>query len=524
MIKKRNLIFLICGLIFLAVNFWLVTPVAVDPAVGYRFDWPDETANYFWIQQYAQTGQLFSAEPLNELAKNQIHPRSFNVRPDGSLVPGSFLGLIIFYGMVAKVLGTRLIIYLTPVLAMMAVLAFYGIIKQIFNQRIAMVSAILMMIHPAWWYYSLTSMLPNVAFVSLLIFGSYFLVTYSKEKFYYLILAGGFLGLALSVRPADISLVLVIFLGLLAYKKDHLNFSKVILIVVMIGLPLVPMFYQQKLVYGSFTTTGYSQLENSDSVGRLCETFKSLIMPFGFHPRLVWHNLFNYYFKLFWPYAILSLLGALLFIKDFKNQVGKKTGYLILTLLVTGAMGIYYGSWQFSDLLTVNLNTIGLSYVRYWLPLYLLTLPLIAMAIDWLAGLFKKRFSNVILLLVILFLGYSSAQLVLWQRPESFLVVKERVSSYQALSAEVSSLTEVQSIIVTSRKDKVFFPDRKVIHTFDRLVDNQELQKILSDLSGAAPLYYYALGRENDFKSVAGLELEEVQLFGQEVLYKIIKQ
>ena len=79
-------------------------------------------------------------------------------------------------------------------------------------------------------------------------------------------------------------------------------------------------------------------------------------------------------------------------------------------------------------------------------------------------------------------------------------------------------------MIVTVRKDKVFFPDRKVIHTFDALSLNQDLQRVVSNLSQLVPVYYYALGPEPSLVLNHGLSLELVANIGQEILYKVNKQ
>src|SRR3989338_2867794 len=56
---------------------------------------PDETANYFFIKQFAQSGELSVREELN-LVSPIVHQRSVNVRGD-QLVPGGFIGLILLY-------------------------------------------------------------------------------------------------------------------------------------------------------------------------------------------------------------------------------------------------------------------------------------------------------------------------------------------------------------------------------------------------------------------------------------------
>jgi len=60
---------------------------------------PDETANAFFSMQLARTGSLFSFDAINVAFDDMIHPRSV-VSMDGRLLPGSFIGLPVLYGLV----------------------------------------------------------------------------------------------------------------------------------------------------------------------------------------------------------------------------------------------------------------------------------------------------------------------------------------------------------------------------------------------------------------------------------------
>lgn len=171
--------------------------------------------------------------------------------------------------------------------------------------------------------------------------------------------------------------------------------------------------------------------------------------------------------------------------------------------------------------LTVRTNTLGLSYVRYWLPLSLLILPFIVYALIWLVQFIKSPLRNYILFLFIALLFYQSANLVLWQKVDSLLPVKERIATYKQVAEEINNLTPANSVVVTVRKDKVFFPERKVIHTFDNLPDNKQLLEILPKLVKVAPVYYYALAPEKDILLKNNLKLKLIKNIGEEVLYQI---
>ncbi|OGY45479.1 MAG: hypothetical protein A2744_02210 [Candidatus Buchananbacteria bacterium RIFCSPHIGHO2_01_FULL_44_11] len=546
MIKKQNLVLLPLALIFLAVNFWLVTPVNFDQPVGYKFDWPDEVANYFWVNQYAQSGQLSIPEPLNAVAQNQIHPRSFNVSDSGSLLPGSFLGLILIYGSLVKVFSQAALIYFTPILSVLAVLAFYGIIRRIFSEPVGVLSAVIMFFHPAWWYYSLTSMLPNVAFIACTIFSLYFLIVSHSARiqladdgtwgrlvgrgqlsggigFYQLILSALFAGLAIAIRPSEIIWLLVIFFALFFYWRRGIKPLRLALFLTIVVLILIPSFNQNYILYGSFFSTGYDQLQNDSApVCSACQAVQSLILPFGFHPFLIGYNFLTHFILRLWWLALPAILGLVVYLSQRRGAKTEIFAYILAGLAVSAILAVYYGSWEFSDKLTLNLNTLGISYVRYWLPIYLFSLPLVATALLWLIQFFPKRLSGLVLLIVLTFIFYRSADLVLRAKPDSILPVRQRILEYRQDAAQVISVTEPEAVIITVRKDKLFFPERKVIHTFDALSLNKQLLTLTPELAKLAPVYYFALGPEPTTEFTEGFKLKTLLKLDHEILYQVI--
>lgn len=508
------------------VNFWLVSPVGGTAGVSPRFDWPDETANYFWIKHFSETGNLVAPEPLNEQAANQIHPRSFNVRTDGALVPGSFLGLILLYGVLVKVFTMAAVPYFTPILGAFGIMAFYGIIRKLFNNRIAVVAATIALIHPAWWYYSATSMLPNVPFVSLLTIGLYLLIRQNEHRRklgrQYLI-AGAFVGTALAIRPSEIIWVGALMLVIVLYRRSTMRPMALIFLIIGLIIAIAPSLYYQQQIYGDALVSGYNQLDEQASTAcTSCQIVHSIILPFGFHPALIVSNMWAHLLSRLWWLSLLATLGGIAYLVRPQRHREEMFGYLMVSLFLGAWLAIFYGSWEFSDQLTVSLNTLGLSYVRYWLPLYLLSTPYIAFGLVWLTSLFKERYRKVALIILVAALVYPSAQLVLFQKPDSIVPVRERVRGYASVAHEVNQLTETDSVIITVRKDKVFFPERRVIHTFDALSQNNELAGIVSNLRDAdVPVYYYALGPEPITELTHGVLIEQVKTFGQEILYKL---
>ena len=102
-------------------------------------------------------------------------------------------------------------------------------------------------------------------------------------------------------------------------------------------------------------------------------------------------------------------------------------------------------------------NTIGRSYVRYWLPAFLLVLPFAAVAIRRLG-----RYASVAALVAMTFL---SVRLVYWSAPESIVPVARRIVRYHEVRDMVEKNTPPDAVVITSRTDKMVFPERRVAET-----------------------------------------------------------
>src|SRR3989338_4936674 len=174
-----------------------------------KFTSPDETANFYFIKQFAGNLSFKVAEPLNGTAPI-VAPRSIMVQKD-ALLPGSFFGMPLLYGSIGWFLGKWIILFLTPLFSAIAVFVFYKLLNLIFDRRTALISAGLMAIHPAFWYYTARGMFHNALFLDLLIIGFYFLtktltqkVTSYRLQVTSYFLAGLFIGIAIAVRTSEI--------------------------------------------------------------------------------------------------------------------------------------------------------------------------------------------------------------------------------------------------------------------------------------------------------------------------------
>jgi len=532
--NKKFLYLLILGIIFFFIYSFLICDNSL-----HKFTWPDETANYFFISNFINNNTFTATESLNELAGDLLKPRSFNIY-NHDLVPGSFLGMLLIYGLIGKIVGPNLIFFLTPLLAVIAGLFFYKILQRIFPERIAFLSAVLFYVNPAWWYYANFSMLPNIAFISFLIIGIYFLLKVDKaiwqRNVFYVVSSAFCIGLALIIRTNEFLWIigLLLFLSIIYHKKIKWYYP--VLFILIIILVFLPIFYYNQLTYGSAWSFGYLRLSEGENIltqlpsefktsqkSEIFNFFKFLVLPFGLSAKNIITVINDYLIFLFWWLFIPAALGIFSLIKKYHK---KEVGVFFLSMFcISIYLLVYYGSWVFADQMTLQLNKIGISYVRYFLPIYILALPLISIFYFSLLKLFiNKKFKILLsLFLITTLLGFSLNVLYLAGH-DNLIMIKKNMADYNQINKEITELTENNAIIISQRSDKIFFPQRKVIANWyaEDIFYWREL------IESGNPLYYYAY-EGDDYMSVLSDDLsyydlqltDEFLINNKERLYKI---
>jgi hypothetical protein len=563
-------------LIILAVCFFIGTASYnyISQKDGFvKWASPDETANYTFAKLYGQENELRIFEKYNLYAGDIIHPRS--MRSDsGKLKPVSFLGMILIFGKIVSWTSYKILPFLTPIAAGVGILFFYLLIKKIFGRRNAFISAFLLASFPVYIYYSTRSMFHNVLFIDLLIIGLYFAVLMIKSrraknikerywmpftitgirhiswhKLVYASLAGGFIGLAIITRTSELLWIMPMLIILWLFNIKKVGFIKLILFLSFLVLSIIPVFYWNQILYGSPANGGYTEMNQSitniavastdiirgTAVGELSyhkallTKIKDNLFYFGFHPRQSL-KMFYYYFTkmfywLFWP----AVFGFLLFLRKAKKWKRKHWAYLISYFVISLILIFYYGSWEFHDNPDPDSFTIGNSYTRYWLPIYIGALPFISFFIIKLTRLLKKKIYITSGRTAIIALAFIvSTQFVLFGSEEglAFSMDKHKQARYEY--EKVLELTESNSVIITQYHDKLFFPERKVIVG---LFNDDKMVARYAGLTNHLPVYYYNFTLpERDVKylnnirlSEFGLEIKKVkQVTGDFTLYRLV--
>jgi len=586
-------------LVILAISFFIGTASYnyITQSDGFtKWASPDETANYIFSKLYSQTGEMQIFEKYNLASGNIIHPRSFS-SADGNLKPVSFLGIILIYGFLASLTSYKILPFLTPAFAAIGILFFYLLVKKIFGRRNALISAFLLASFPPYIYYSARSMFHNVLFIVLLIFGLYFGLLMAGKRYKWkrldllnwllAALSGFSFGLAIITRTSELLWLGPILFIIWLFNIKKIGLTKLIIFLSSLFLAVLPALYWNQVLYGSPLSGGYSEMNQSvktlaqtsgdliksTAAGNLAysrEMFnkiKGTIFHFGFNPkqslRMLYYYFINMFPWLFWP----AVLGAFLFFQRFGRWRKKHLVYLIAYGLAFLILLFYYGSWLFHDNPDPKSFTIGNSYTRYWLPIYLGALPFVSLFLikltralfpsfsrkaelggssnnlsrnaifsvagSWLKGQFGRlrrvffiNCSRVILVVLVYFISIS---FVLFGSEEGLLYLNQNQKAAGYELEKVLALTGSNSVIITCYHDKLFFPERKVIVG---LFDDNNMNARYARLTNYLPVYYYNftfpekdmdyLNNRRLLEVGLGIELVE-QITSDFSLYRLIK-
>ncbi|MBT5337970.1 hypothetical protein HN858_01250 [Candidatus Falkowbacteria bacterium] len=544
-ISYKSIIIVLTIVFFVVYSWFLVTATlpGQESTGQLIFSWPDAMANNYFIEHFVDNGNFKKVESLNQELSSIIHPRSANVLPNsGDVVPVSFLGFVIILGLIGKIIGLTLVRFITPLAAVIAVFYFYKLISRIFNEQTGFLSAILLFSLASFWYYASLVMLPTVLFTSLLIVGLYYFVLQGEEKYkwHYSALSGLLVGLALIVRLSELVWVLALLLVITIAYKNKFNWTRLLYFILGGIVPVALLLGFNWQTYGSMFSFGYfnttsnldllSKLPTEIEIGQsgsVIGFLKLLFIPFGFYETRILGNIMNYFVLMFWPYVGVFICGLIFWLRQWlKNRkVTAQLVYLIGSLVVFVILIIYYGSWQFVDKMVLENNTIGSSYMRYWLPLNIIILPFIAYLLVQINKLpLKKIWSNLIVgVVVFCLIGYSFA--LVYQTPGDGLIDQKIVlQSYHDRARTVQGLIFEDSIVITDRTDKLLFPKYRVIDFNLDYTIFTDLKKVIN----AQSVYYLNLLGEEDIdyindRKLQGLGLKLVEPSQIDSVYKLYK-
>lgn len=417
-----------------------------------KFNFPDEQVNHFFASLYSQTGELSYSEELNEVAHGIIRMRG-TVYLEGEITPVRFLGFAVISGTVG-VISPEAMRFITPLLAIIGAIFLYLLLRDLFNKRIALLSFLLVLIMPPFWFWGTWTMLENVAACSMLIISlRYFFKLLETGDARHYILWGLFLGLSLFIR-ADYVLFAIPLLIILLWNRRRIKWAYVSLSAFFFMAALGPFFILNAQLYGSPLITGQHM--------KYSLTQLTTITTFTLG------NILTNSINLIKMTPVLFLSGLLGLLYCLRKKV--QLQYMVLLVASLLALLIYYLSGR------IVLGKIYLSYQRYFLPIYLLSLPLISYFILS----FKQKIISVLLVLSILVISVLAVLPAIGDRLETF-------AGWSEFNNRVVNTTEADAVIflLDAIRDRQIFPERKVglIRELPEENRGEILSEILIDLS-----------------------------------------
>src|SRR5688572_13208063 len=390
-----------------------------------------------------------------------------------ALVPGSFPGIILLYGVLKFLFRLPFFLY-TPILTAIAGLCFGALVARLFDRKTGRVAAVLFFLHPAVLYYGARGMFHNMLFIDALVIAASLFALRPLRAFFGAreeaddVLGGFILAWALVVRTSEAIWVLPAFAAFLPFAGKE-RWRRLAYAALGGLVPLVILLRINATLYGSPFRTAYAppppaaetEAAVEDVISAPEETAfqaaPTALLPFGVHPRLAARNVWNYGLKLFWWQSVLAAAGFAWWAFRFRASTSAQKMYALAALLTAAWLALLYGSWLIRDRFDFTQVTIGTSYVRYFLPAYVAAVPFAAFALVRIGELLRKpRLAPAVLVLCAV-LGVRAA---VFAGDESLRAVRATLEGNAAKKTELLALFEPSAVIMTERFDKLVVPER----------------------------------------------------------------
>ncbi|MCH8346168.1 MAG: hypothetical protein IIC87_04450 [Chloroflexi bacterium] len=414
----------------------------------------------------------------------------------------------------------------------------------------------LLAVQPAWWYTASRTLQPNVLFASLLIAAAYMYFAaplhtlaqgldskrlqkyFGEKRLIDSSFAGIFLGLALAVRLSEAYWIALVVAVLIMQRVGEVSLLRIFIVVLMTWVMLAPFLITNNIVYGGMFATGYGSALGGEVVGaatggkgaQLLGSLQPYLFPLGFAPRLAAQQFVTYGVSFFWWWSLLVVGGLSMIALEIKKGVKfasskNAVSFAIVAAFVAVWLIPFYGSWVIHDNPDPAAVTIGASYIRYWLPIFILsTLPVVA-GFELLyrrKGMMTKKRVTAALLVV----AAVSAVHVFRAPQEGLVALNENMHRFADEREVILAETEGDAVVIVEHADKFIFPHRRVVYP----LRSESTYKNLPILSRHAPIYYYGITfpetdlswLQNEKLPPMGLSIEPITTLGEQTLYRFI--
>lgn len=522
--RIKNIILALLALLYGTSLFSLAIPFAARDGL---FVSPDEHATWTFAQSIAESGVAQIEEMRNVSLDGFLHPRS-TVTVGSSIVPAGFLGLTYLAGAFFFI-SPLLAAFVGPLFCLLGLFALYKIVRFLgASAEFAVWTVIALAIHPAWWYYSIRSLMPNVPFVALLLAACWMgTIALQKKVVIQRCAAWFFSGIlfatALSIRPSEwIWIGGCLLAGIVYVVQRHKGFvlevwkerkKEVVCLLLGVSVVGVLMLALQSQVYGSPFTTGYTVDQSvwevggsitADAATPWYEKLFATLFPFGIHERATFWNVWRYVVALYPWMTVVGMIGVGVKIRQMitdRKRIktdAKSTSVIpyLLILISLVYLLVLYGSWVFFDNPDPSVVSLGNSHTRYWLPVFVLLAPATAYVLQrgrdlflgWAQSDRTKQLAHVFPITILVLMTAFSANLV-FSGDDGVAHTREALATFAEKRTAILQTTPSDAIVIVDRADKYLWPHRAVVVPFR----SEETYAKIPELLDSAPLYYFSI-------------------------------
>ena len=500
---------------------------------GNWFIHPDDHATWVFSKYLSETGSLFIENQFNLILDYPaISPTPHSIYINGGFVPMKPVGEYYLFAFGLPFSDT-FPYYISSILGLINIYFFFGLIKQLYDRKTALVSIFLFGLSFPIIYWS-NMLYSNIAALAFFTTGLYYLsrgkgdTTISNYSLSFLFFAiSGWLRYEYLIFTL---IIITIFSKKIFYM---LSIKKILILFIIFAIVLLPFFLTNSELYGSPFTIGYTYepgeivnpIEettlNQSLVQKISNTFEKLYLRFftqylDMNIERIKMNAKDWMFNINIYLIPFFILGMLIAIVDHKNREFFVSIILISILWSHDTLsGYHWGE---------NTNWLGNTYIRYLLIVYLTMVIYSSLAVIKLLSISNKKIVTIVIgILLITHVSYTMDMLFNGDMGlRDTTIMKE--SNYR-INLLVSTYPE-NSIFVSNFASK-YIITQKVFDT-EKIQGDKEykqiatIKSIISLLDNEYPVYL--LEDSSHQKSYLQLEQYVTENFNDVLILDIVNE
>jgi len=534
LLKKHKALLLEFGAVFVLVAFLLIGASSLASAGVLVFASPDETANAVVATMFVEQGNAQITEPL-VLTYPWLHPRSW-VSQGAVILPVGFLGWPLVASLFVRLVGPMILPWMGVLVLFPTVLALYLLLRRRYGAVPAWFGSLVAWTYPAVLLYANRGLFPNLPILALGILGLFALDTLAQPsctRGSVRVTVAGLFGmvfaLAIAIRPTELLWILPWWV----WFGWRLTWTRGMVIAFFGGLFVagLPAWWYGWSTYHSWLGIGYLLRDNASTDVVVSTTVSSggLRLPFGLHPRHILLNIRAFLGGLLWPWMTTILAGVFICVLRLRRRLVTLPACLPVLLAgwTVSVLLVIYGSGLYADHIRPGAITIGNSFIRYLLPLA----PLCGWAFAEVMAYWGKtnasrvwvrRMGMFCLIVTACVLASTGVYRSFFADDEGLSFTRKELLRYDDIRTTARVALPANAVVFSERSDKIFFPAMSAVSPLPAFT---EMVRFIQTEEMPSALFARPLSMEERFVwQQAGIEVQEVQAFGREVLYRLAPQ